>query len=329
MKAAKLYAPRKLKIEEVETPATPPGWALVRSIAVGICGTDKAFYTGSYPLFKAPITLGHEVAGVVVEGPEELAGKVVVPEINFPCGRCGFCRSGLYTHCPHKKTLGIDFDGGLAEYFVAPAEALHPVRGIDPVVSTEVEPLAAVLNALAQHPMPPEAACAVIGTGNLAVLTAQVLRLTGINPVVVARGDSPKRKHLEGLGFKVLSFEEAKEVAKAETEEGQGFDAVFEVSGNPAALNMAIALARPRGYVHLKSTPGAPFTADLTAAVVKELKIVGTRCGTSREFRAAIRLLERGLVKPIITSVVEGLERAAEALERSLRRDEVKVVVRV
>lgn len=329
VKAARLYAPRKLRVEEITTPSPPPGWALVRSVAVGVCGTDKAFYTGTYPLFKSPITLGHEVAGIVEEGPEQLRGKLVVPEINFPCGECDMCRAGLYTHCPRKKTLGIDFDGGLAEYFVAPVIALHAAEGVDPATATEVEPLAAVLNALAQHPLPPRAACAVMGTGNLAVLAAQVLRLAGAECVVVAREDSPKKGHLESLGFKVLTLQEAKEYVRGETEEGQGFDAVFEVSGNPTALEMAIELARPRGVIHLKSTPGAPFTANLTKAVVKELRIVGTRCGTFREFKAAIGLLRSGLVKPIISSVVEGVESSAEALERSLRREEVKVVIKL
>lgn len=119
MLAARLYAPWKLLVEDVERPEPPRGWALIRSVAVGICGTDKVFFTGTYPLFKSTIVLGHEVVGVVEEGPSDLEGKLVTAEINSPCWRCYYCRSGLYTHCPHKKTLGIDFDGGLAEYFIA------------------------------------------------------------------------------------------------------------------------------------------------------------------------------------------------------------------
>lgn len=329
MLAARLYGPRNLIVEDVEPPEPPAGWALVRSIAVGICGTDKAFYTGTYPLFKTPLVPGHEVAGVVEEGPEELRGRLVVPEINFPCGKCHYCRSGLYTHCPYKKTLGIDFDGGLAERFVAPPEALHGVEGLDPVVATEVEPLAAVLNALEQHPLPPTARCAVIGSGNLALLTAQVLRLQGAEPLVVARPGSPKAARLAEIGFSVVSADEAREAARRGTPEGLGFDVVFEVSGDPDALNLAVELARPRGVIHLKSTPGAPARVNTTLAVVKELRIVGTRCGTFREFERAIELLRRKLVSPIITSVVEGLPRTREAFEKSFSRHEFKVVVKV
>ncbi|MEM4548494.1 MAG: alcohol dehydrogenase catalytic domain-containing protein, partial [Thermofilaceae archaeon] len=63
MRAAVLHGPRDLRIEEVADPLPPPGWALIRTAAVGICGTDKAFYTGAYPLFKRPLIPGHEAAG--------------------------------------------------------------------------------------------------------------------------------------------------------------------------------------------------------------------------------------------------------------------------
>lgn len=327
--AARLYGPRNLVVEDVEPPEPPAGWAVVRSVAVGICGTDKAFYTGTYPLFKAPLVPGHEVVGVVEEGPEELQGRLVVPEINFPCGRCYYCRIGLYTHCPHKKTLGIDFDGGLAERFVAPPQALHVVEGLDPLVATEVEPLAAVLNALEQYPLTPTARCVIIGSGNLALLTAQVLRLQGAEPLIVARPGSPKAARLAEMGFTVVSADEVREAARRSTPEGLGFDVVFEASGDPDALNLAVELARPRGVIHLKSTPGAPARVNTTLAVVKELRVVGTRCGTFREFEKAIELLRSGRVTPLITSVVEGLPRAREAFEKSLTRHEFKVVVRV
>jgi len=79
----------------------------------------------------------------------------------------------------------------------------------------------------------------------------------------------------------------------------------------------------------LKSTPGSRFTADLTKAVVKEVRIIGTRCGTFREFRKAIQLLSQGVVKPVVTSVFNGLEESIRAFEKSLSEGEVKVVVKI
>jgi len=143
------------------------------------------------------------------------------------------------------------------------------------------------------------------------------------------RPGSPKAAKLAEMGFAVMSVDEARETARRGTPEGLGFDVVFEVSGDPDALNLAVELARPRGVIHLKSTPGAPARVNTTLAVVKELRIVGTRCGTFREFERAIELLRRKLVSPIITSVVEGLPRTREAFEKSFSRHEFKVVVKV
>lgn len=328
MLAAVLHGPRDLRVESVAEPELPEGWVLVKTAAVGVCGTDKAFFSGTYPLFKRPLIPGHEAAGRVVEGPERLRGKLVVPEINFPCWKCEVCREGLYTHCPSKRTLGIDFDGAFAELFAAPIDALHPVEGLDPVVATEVEPLAALLNALKQAPLKPEDAVAVIGTGNLAVMLLQLLKHLGFEPVAVARRGSPKVRFVERYAAEVVYTDELRKRASERTRGGMGFDAVFEVSGDPSALELAVEAVKPRGVIHLKSTPGSLAAFNSTAAVVKEARIIGTRCGTFREFREAIELLKEGLVKPQITAVVEGLARAPEAFEKSFEREQVKVVVR-
>ncbi|MCE4611218.1 MAG: alcohol dehydrogenase catalytic domain-containing protein [Desulfurococcales archaeon] len=325
MKAALLKAPRHLRVEDLQDPEPPEGWALVRSRAVGICGTDKAFYRGTYPLFKKPLVPGHEVSGEVVEGPRDLVGVSVVSEINFSCWSCLACRSGLYTHCPRKKTLGIDFDGGMAEYFIAPITALHR-HSLKHEVAFAAEPLAAVLNAVNLRPPRRGWSVAVIGTGFIAFLTAQVLRLQGFEPLVVGRPDSPKKGVFEKMGFEVLTLEEALERGRRAWS-GLGFDMVFEASGSNEGVKAAVALARPRGVVHLKSTPGGMAELPQTLAVVKELELVGSRCGTFREFREALRLLEEGAVKVPVTAEYP-LAEAREAFERSLGRDAIKVLVK-
>jgi alcohol dehydrogenase len=326
LKAALLYGPRDLRIEEIKEPGAPRGWALMKTIAVGICGTDKAFYTGTYKLFKRPLVPGHEVVGEVVK-PFRLQGKLVVPEINFSCWKCEVCREGLYIHCPYKRTLGIDFDGGMAEYFVAPLSALHEVD-LDPLTAVAVEPLAAVINALNQFPLSPNASVAVLGSGNLALLALQLLKFMGFKPVAVIRRGSKKRKNVEGLGVDVVELEDVEEYLKRRTSLGLGFHAVFEATGSSEGLDIAIKLVRPRGLVYLKSTPGSPFVVDMTNGVVKEVRVIGSRCGTCRDFEKAIELLESGVVNPIVTRVMKGLDSAKKAFECAIEPEEVKVVVK-
>jgi alcohol dehydrogenase len=327
LKAALLYGPRDLRVEEIKEPSASENWALVKTIAVGICGTDKAFYIGTYKLFKRPLILGHEVVGEVVK-PLSLQGKSVVPEINFSCWQCEVCREGLYVHCPYKRTLGIDFDGGMAEYFVAPLSALHTVD-LDPLVAVAVEPLAAVINALNQFPLSLNALVAVLGSGNLALLTLQLLKFMGFKPIAVIRGRSKKKKYVENLGVEVVELEEIEESVKRKTPVGLGFHAIFEATGSSEGLDIAIKLVRPRGLVYLKSTPGSPFIVDMTTAVVKEVRIVGSRCGSHRDFEKAIELLKLGVIRPIITRVVSDLDNAKNAFEHAIRPEEVKVVVKV
>ncbi|BAA80235.2 putative zinc-binding dehydrogenase [Aeropyrum pernix K1] len=326
MRAAVLYGPGDVRVEDLPPPEQPEGWALVRSRAVGICGTDKAFYRGTYPLFKKPLVPGHEVSGEVVEGPEDLVGSRVVSEINFACLRCEVCREGLYTHCPRKKTLGIDFDGGMAEYFTAPPWALHP-HNMPHEKAFAAEPLAAVLNALQQAPPRPGWAVAVLGTGFMAHLTAQTLTAYGFKPAIVARPDSPKAVFFRRLGLEVLTPEEAVKAA-SETPGGLGFHMVFETTGSNQGLSIATALARPRGVVHVKSTPGGEAVFSQTLAVVKEIRLIGTRCGSHREFKEALRLLESGEVEPQVTKF-RSLEEAPEAFEASLDRESMKIVVTI
>ena len=325
MEAAVLYGPRDLRVEDVDTPVPPRGWALIESKAVGICGTDKAFYTGSYKLLKAPLIPGHEVSGVVVEGPEDLVGESVVSEINFSCMSCEVCRLGLYTHCPRKATLGIDFDGAMAEYFAAPSWALHKHR-LAHDMAFAAEPLAAVLNAFTQQPLKPGELVVVLGTGLIGILSAQVARLLGAEVYIVARPGSRKAGHARALGLEVVSYEEALEISRLRGLGGLGFDVVVEATGTNEGLRKAVELVRPRGVIHLKSTPGGEALLPQTVAVVKEARIIGTRCGSSREFRAALELLDRGEVRiPAVEKYP--LERAREAFDRALQGDVVRVVV--
>ncbi len=328
MLAARLYGPRDIRVEEVPEPRGGDGWVVVRSLAVGICGTDKAFYTGSYPLFKKPLTPGHEAVGVVVEGPEGLRGRLVTTEINLVTDPLHPCNREAYTHCPPgaRRVLGIDHDGAMAELFATRLDALHPVEGVEPPEkAVYVEPLAAVLRAFRLEPLRPRERLAVVGTGAIALLAAQVARLHGAEVTIYARRGSVKARLFEKLGFHVELVDEVDvETVKWS---GAGYDAVVEATGSPEGLNLAIALAKPLGRVYAKSTHGRPAPIDATVLVVKELRLVGSRCGWRRDFEDAINLLREERIETPITAAYP-LAAVREAFERSLERDAFKVVVK-
>jgi|GEM_PF-353329 Threonine dehydrogenase and related Zn-dependent dehydrogenases len=314
MKALLFVEPKKLIFKEMDIPNINEGWALVKTKYVGICGTDKSIYLGKYQLKKLPLILGHEVIGII-EKPEYLKGKVVIPEINFACKLCEYCKSSLYIHCPNRKTLGIDFNGGLSEYFIAPIEYLHIFSG-EISLGIFVEPLAAILNIFSQYNIKNNYKVLVIGTGNIAYLLIQVLKYYGITDVdVLAKRESEKLRKFSKFSNVIFNFKESY------------YDVVFEVSGNLENVNLAIKAAKPRGTIHVKSTPGNLAEINLTELVIKEQKILGTRCGNYENFEEAIKMINQGNIKPELNKIYS-FEESIKAFEDSLSNDYLKVAIK-
>ncbi len=325
VRAALLKSVRDIEVTEVPDPQPPRGWVRLRVKRVGICGTDKAMYLGKYPPRKLPLIPGHEIYGIVDElsdrVDEEWMGKRVTTEINVVCGKCWYCRHGMKTHCPHRKALGISIDGGMAEYVITPAENLHSVDGLSDVQAAFVEPLAAIVEMIKQAP-PEGDNFLVLGAGTIGLLSAQLLSLMG-NVIVVARKDSPKAKLVESLGLNFVPLDNLSSIIKSITPEGQGFDYVVEATGSPEGLSIAMRSVRPRGTIAAKSTHGLPVELDYTSLVVREIRLIGSRCGP---FEDSIKLLREGKieVRSLVTSQYP-LKDAKEAFEAAMRRDQVKV----
>lgn len=329
MKALVLHGPGDLRLEEVPDPIPAGEWIRIRVKRVGICGTDKAFYKGSYPLQRKPLIPGHEIAGIVdmvgSNAPVDLVGKQVTTEINIYCRKCWYCRHGMPTHCPYRTTIGISRDGGMAEYVITRHDLVHVTDNLTMLETVFVEPLASLVEMVEMAPIQPMSFVAVIGVGTIGLLALQIAKL--YNPqllVAVTRPDSPKAALAERLGADmVLTYSEALEIARKETPEGQGFDYVVEATGSPQGLDMAIRLVRPRGVVAAKSTHGSPVSFNYTLMVVKEAKIIGSRCGP---FDKAIKLLEKKKinVESLVTSTYK-LDEGIEAFRKSFERDQVKV----
>ena len=329
MRAVVLHSAKDVKVEEVPEPRPPPGWVRLKIEEVGICGTDKAFYKGTYKPLKIPLIPGHEVSGIVDdigEGvPKDVIGSRVTSEINISCGKCWFCKHGLRTHCPFREVLGISRDGGMAKYMITPYENIHVINDLSPEEGAFVEPLAAVIEMIYMQPPEPDSMVAILGAGTIGLLSLQVLRLLMPKSIVViTRPNSPKASIARELGAdEVLDTNTVFEYVREATPEGQGFDYVVEATGSPEGLDLAVRITRPRGVIAAKSTHGAKVSFDYTLSVVKELKIISSRCGP---FKPAIRLIRNGLinVRKLLT-LKYPLEKAVEAFERSFRRDVIKI----
>jgi threonine dehydrogenase-like Zn-dependent dehydrogenase len=310
---------RSLRLrDDVPRPSPLPGEALVRVTLAGICNTDLELVKGYYPFTGIP---GHEFVGRVEDAPghDGWVGRRVVGEINAACRACETCRAGRPTHCERRTVLGIVGRGGaFAEYLTLPVENLHEVP---PALSDEgatfVEPTAAALEILKQVTIAPTDRVVVLGDGKLGQLVAQALAHTDCSLTVVGRHPAK------------LALLAARGIATADAEAlpPRRADLVVDCTGHPEGLTLALRLVRPRGIVVLKSTYAGRATVDLSAVVVDEVTLLGSRCGP---FAPAIDLLVRGVVAPLALvdaryALVDGLD----AIAHAARRGALKVLLRV
>ncbi|HNR11904.1 MAG TPA: alcohol dehydrogenase catalytic domain-containing protein [Thermodesulfobacteriota bacterium] len=296
-------------------PERKPFEVLIRVLSAGICRTDVEVVKG-YLDFQG--ILGHEFVGVVEESPDpNLVGKRVVGEINISCGKCIYCLKGMSTHCENRSTLGIQNKNGVfAEFVSLPLENVHPLpEKVSNDQAIFVEPLAASLQILAQVHITPADQVIVLGDGNLGLLCAQVLAMTGAQVLAVGRHEE-KLDIVRNLGIRTCLIDELSR---------EKVDFVIECTGSPSGLEEAFKLIHPRGTIVLKSTFFVQPKLDLAPLVINEINLIGSRCGP---FFPAIRLLEAhgATVEPLISDRFD-LKDGIKALQAAKRKDTLKIVL--
>jgi threonine dehydrogenase-like Zn-dependent dehydrogenase len=315
-------------------PRLRPRWALVRVRLAGICNTDVEILRGYHNFHGTP---GHEfvgevgeVAGVSAAVKNRWIGKRVAGEINVACRAlgyrpvCRFCKRGLTRHCERRKVLGIvGHDGAFAEYLTLPLENLHPIpNSISDEKAVFVEPLAAACEILDQVPVKRFHEAAVLGDGKLAQLIARVLR--SVLPRVVLYG-----KHSQKMALARAARIETKRVRGDATDlrrVKESFALLVEATGSPSGLALAQHMTEPRGTLVLKSTFHGAAPVETWPIVVKEISVVGSRCGP---FDKAIGLLRSGEVDPSpLISRISPLAGAQHAIELAQKPEVMKVLLR-
>jgi len=322
---------QKLVGKEKPLPKLRPRWALVRVRLAGICNTDTEILRGYHDFRGTP---GHEFVGEVEEvrgvSARERArwlGHRVVGEINVACSAygyrpaCVFCRRRLKTHCTRRTVLGIvAHDGAFAEYLALPLENLHVVPdSVSDEQAVFVEPLAAACEILEQINIEKFREAAVVGDGKLAQLVARVLR-TRLSRVVMYG------KHEKKLALARVVGVQAKRVhgnAGDVKRIRESYGLVVEATGSPSGLTLAQHLTEPRGTLVLKSTFHGAAPVETWPIVVKEISVIGSRCGP---FAKALAILRSRKVDP--TPLVTRTFPLAEA-ERAIQCAQKKAVMKV
>lgn len=272
MKAALLYAPGDLRIEEVARPQPGPGDVLVQVEVALTDGTDLKTYRRGHPLLltESPARFGHEFCGLV-------DGRRVVAANSAPCGACDGCARG--DQCRDLVFLS----GAYAEWLVVPeriaAVNLHDVpRGVAPEVAAMLEPLACCLRGIDRARVTAGDTVAILGAGPIGLMLAACVADAGGWPVIVG-GREERRALAEEFG--------------AEVGDGRGADVVIEAAGTEEAWSDAVGLVRPGGTVVMFG--GLPRearpTVDSYRVHYEELTVRGSFHHTPQTVRAALVFL--------------------------------------
>jgi len=325
---------RNLVATQRPVPKLSPGWALVRVRLAGICNTDVEILRGYHQFKGVP---GHEFAGEVVEVAGVSAAvrkrwlsKRVAGEINVSCTAyrykpvCEFCRRGLKTHCARRTVLGIvAHDGAFAEYLALPLENLHPIPAkVSDEKAVFIEPLAAACQILDQIPIRDFPSAAVLGDGKLAQLIARVLQAAGSKVTLYGKHEAKLQlARKAGIATKRVRGDASDLKRVRET-----YRLVVEATGSPTGLTLAQQMTQPRGTLLLKSTFHGAAPVETWPIVVKEITVVGSRCGP---FAKAIALLRSGKVDPTpLISRTFSLEDAPKAIRYAQQPNVMKVLLK-
>ncbi|ALX14613.1 butanediol dehydrogenase [Burkholderia cepacia JBK9] len=349
MRALQWHGPRDVRLVEIDTPRVGPGDVRIAVAYCGICGSDLHEYADGphaipvdapHPLSQrtAPLTLGHEFCGTVVEvgaGVTALrAGDRVAVEPEYRCSQCAYCRAGSYNLCVSMGFAGLMGDGGMADFAVVPAYMLHRLPdGVSLEQAAVMEPAAVALHALRRGELRLGESCAVFGLGPIGLLLIMLAKLQGAT-TIVAVDVSPERlaaatrvgatQAFDARAFSALALQDAIRSATG----GLGVDTSFEAAGLPATFESAMQALRKGGrLVMVGLMPHAGF--DAFRAVNDELTFTAS-VGYRHAYEDLLRIVASGALDltSIVTRTVSLEDAVADGFDALLAdRAQIKILV--
>ncbi len=341
MRAAFLETEGRLVVTEVEAPAIQSAdQILIQVKTVGVCGSEVHAFHGTHPFRKAPVVLGHEVAGDVLSVGQAVTefkvGDRVIVDPQWTCGQCVYCRAGDLNLCPSKKVLGTpSWPGAFGEYFVAPEGAVfHLPDNLSYVQGSLIEPLTVAVHVARRAGLATGESVAILGTGSIGGLLAGVCRVQGAGPIIAA---DIHRHCLDTAGERLgathcfLLPDDGLVEGVRELIGGEGVDVVFVTADDALLVGQGVEMAKRRGRIVLVALlTTAPLQLTAYEIIRKELHIIGSSMSNHDDVRRAIELAASGQVdvEAIATHLLP-IEEAQRGMELARTKDEgaIKVIL--
>jgi 2-desacetyl-2-hydroxyethyl bacteriochlorophyllide A dehydrogenase len=303
MKAVRLVqVGQPLELEEIPVPPIGPRDVLMRIKAAGICHSDVHYRAGTSPAEPLPLTLGHEVAGVVEQVGAEVTtvqtGDRVCLHYMITCGDCAYCSVGSEQFCTSGQMLGKNRDGGYAEYISVPARNAFPLpdeirfeHGAIMMCSSSTS-----FHALRKGRVTAGDSVAIFGVGGLGMSAVQLARAFGAFDVFAVDIDADKLRMAEGFGAIPVDASKTDPVAEINRlSDGRGVDVALEMIGLPLTVRQAIeSLAVFGRAVMVGLTDKTTEIETYRELICREAELIGSADHLAHELPTLIELVRRG-----------------------------------
>ena len=344
MRAARYHAPGDVRLEEVAEPTAGEGDVVIRVRNCSTCGTDVKISRFGHHHIVPPRTMGHEIAGEIVEIGAEVQGWAEGDRVQviaaIPCGRCPECRAGRQTVCPNQMSMGYHFDGAFAPYCRVPAEVLA-VDGLNRIPAhvgfaeaSVTEPLACVINGQELARVGKGDDVVVVGAGPIGCLHVRMARANGAARVVLVELNRARLDDAAAIvqpDAAVCAADTDPVAAVLALTDGRGVDVVVTAAAAGTAQEQGLQMLARRGRLSLfgglpKDKP--TITLDSNLVHYRELMLVGAN-GSSPEHNArALDHIATGRVRvdDLITHRLP-VDAVLDAFEIVSRGDAIKVTI--
>jgi len=305
MKAVVWNGPYKLSLKEVEKPIPSRGEVLIKTKAVGICGSDLEIFDGRFKQSIPPLIIGHEGGGIVEEigqGIEKVKkGDRVIVECLLYCGECENCRKGMYNLCSNHKVMGmIGHDGEYADYFVVPEKNIHKLpENISWAEAGLIDTLAGPVAGIEKTNLHIGSIVVVYGPGPAGLFFCKLAKLRGAGKVYLVGTRDDRLAFGEEYGADVTLNVHNNDVENYILKDtgGRGTDLVIESAGSTQALNSGLGVLKKGGELLIYGVfGGEPVSVDIQAIQINELIVKGLNASPFK-YPDTIELISSGKVE--------------------------------
>ncbi|MGB9682804.1 MAG: zinc-dependent alcohol dehydrogenase family protein [bacterium] len=330
MLSAYLDENNRLVLGEKEYPKIGPDEILIKVIACGICGTDLHVFKGINK-GKSNVIRGHEFVGEVIElGPNVTRfkkGDKVVVDPNIPCMNCHQCRNGRVHLCQNLNAIGVDRDGGFAQYCAIPEKQGYRISdSVDPIVGALAEPLACALHGIDRVNIREGERVLIIGGGALGLILTQLAINAGASEVLVSEPRKGKRELALGFGATVVIDPTSEDILDI----ARGVDVAIEAVGSSKTILQAISTVNDGGRVLFFGVAPEDVKIDISPFEIyrRELTLLGSFVNPFTMERAVSLISNRRInLYPLISEIVT-LNEIHRGVEIADSGEAIRVLVR-